>query len=75
MTTWKWWKAALIRALRTFAQAAIATIGTAAVLSEVNWIMVLSASALAAVMSILTSIALGMPEAPTEVERNDADRR
>lgn len=71
MTTWKWWKAALIRALRTFAQAAIATIGTAAVLSEVNWIMVLSASALAAVMSILTSIALGMPEAPTEVEIDD----
>lgn len=71
MTTWKWWKAALIRALRTFAQAAIATIGTAAVLSEVNWIMVLSASALAAVMSILTSIALGMPEAPTEAEIDD----
>ncbi len=61
MTTWKWWKAALIRALRTFAQAAIATIGTAAVLSEVNWIMVLSASALAAVVSLLTSVA-GLPE-------------
>lgn len=66
MTTWKWWKAALIRALRTFAQAALATIGTAAVLSEVNWIAVVSASALAAVISILTSIALGMPEAPIE---------
>ena len=71
MTTWKWWKAALIRALRTFAQAALATIGTAAVMSQVNWLMALSASALAAVMSILTSIALGIPEAPTEVKVDD----
>ena len=71
MTTWKWWKAAAIRALRTFAQAALATIGTAALLSQVNWIAVLSASGLAAVMSILTSIALGMPEAPTEGGETD----
>lgn len=73
MTTWKWWKAALIRALRTFAQAALATIGTAAVMSQVNWLMVLSASALAAVMSILTSIALGIPEASTEVNNDDTE--
>lgn len=57
----KWWKAAGIRAIRTVAQTAIATIGTAALISEVNWIAVVSASALAGVLSILTSIA-GLPE-------------
>lgn len=56
------WRAALIRALRTFCQTAVATIGTAAVLSEVNWIAVGSASALAAILSILTSVATGLPE-------------
>lgn len=56
------WKAASIRALRTFCQTAVATIGTAAVLSEVNWIAVGSASALAAILSILTSVATGLPE-------------
>lgn len=60
------WKAALIRALRTICQTAIATIGTAAVLSEVNWVMVASASALAGILSILTSIATGLPEAKNE---------
>ena len=62
----EFWKAALIRALRTVCQTAIATIGTAAVLSEVNWIMVASASALAGILSILTSISTGLPEAPKE---------
>jgi hypothetical protein len=56
------WIAALIRALRTLAQTAIATIGTSAVLSEVNWAVVGSASVLAAILSILTSIATGLPE-------------
>lgn len=56
-----WIKAAGIRALKTLAQTAVATIGTCAVLSDVNWIMVASASALSAVLSLLTSIA-GLPE-------------
>lgn len=56
-----WWKAAGIRALKTVAQTAIATIGTSAMLEGVNWIAVLSASALAGILSLLTSIA-GLPE-------------
>lgn len=59
----KFWKAALIRAARTLAQTAIATIGTTAVLEEVNWIMVASSSVLAAILSVLNSIATGLPEA------------
>ena len=59
--TKEWFHAALIRALKTFAQTAVATIGTAAVLGSVDWLMVGSASLLAAVLSILTSIA-GLPE-------------
>ena len=55
-------KAAGIRALRTLAQTAVATIGTTALIHEVDWITVVSASALAAVLSILTSIATGLPE-------------
>ena len=61
---WKQWlKAALTRALKTVAQTAVATIGTSAVISEVNWEIVLSASLLAGVLSLLTSIA-GLPEVP-----------
>lgn len=63
MKTRTWWKAAGIRAVKTLAQAAIAGIGTAAVMGEVNWIYVGSAAVLAAVLSLLTSIA-GLPEVP-----------
>lgn len=65
--TKKWWLASAVRALKTVAQTAVATIGTAAVLGEVNWLMVLSASALAGVLSILTSIA-GIPEVKEDGE-------
>lgn len=60
-----WAKAAGIRAVKTCAQTFVATIGTAAVLQDVNWVMVLSASALAGVISLATSIA-GLPEVSTE---------
>lgn len=59
--TKKWFEAALIRAIRTVAQTAIATIGTSAVMDEVNWVAVVSASILAGILSMLTSIA-GLPE-------------
>ena len=59
---WKaWFKWAGLRAIKTVAQTAIATIGTTALLTEVNWLVVLSASALAGVLSLLTSI-VGLPE-------------
>ena len=62
----EFWKYAMYRCLRTVCQTAIATIGTAAVLSQVDWIAVASASILAGVLSLLTSIATGLPEAPTK---------
>ena len=62
MKCWKTWiKAAGIRAVRTVAQTAVATIGTTVVMDEVNWVMVASASALAGILSLLTSLA-GLPE-------------
>lgn len=60
-----WFKAAGIRAVKTVAQTAVATIGTSAVLGDVNWLMVLSASALSGVLSLLTSVA-GLPEVNDE---------
>ena len=68
----QFWKAAGIRALRTVAQTAIATIGTTAVIEEVRWLTVLSASALAGILSLLTSIATGLPEGQIE-ERKPPD--
>jgi hypothetical protein len=58
----EFWKAAGIRALRTICQTAVAAIGTTAVISEVNWITVGSTSLLSGILSILTSIATGLPE-------------
>lgn len=62
-----WAKAAGVRAIKTVAQTFVATIGTAAVLQDVNWVMVLSASALAGVISLATSVA-GLPEVSVSEE-------
>ena len=67
----KWLKYASIRAIKTICQTAIATIGTSAVMSEVNWLLVGSASLLAGILSLLTSIA-GIPEVE-EKEENKGD--
>lgn len=60
-----WWKCAGIRALKTFCQTAIASIGTSATIGEINWIFVGSTSLLSAILSLLTSIA-GLPEVESE---------
>lgn len=66
MKNWKnWLKAAGIRAIKTVAQTAVATIGTSVAMGEVNWVMVGSASLLAGILSILTSVA-GLPEVKEE---------
>lgn len=63
---WKnWWKAAGVRAVKTIAQTAVATIGASAVLSQVDWLTVVSASILAGVLSVLTSVS-GLPEVSKE---------
>lgn len=68
MKNWKsWFHAAAVRAVKTVAQTAAATIGTSAVLGDVDWIMVASASALAGILSLLTSVA-GLPELKTSTE-------
>ena len=55
----QWWKASLVRCIKTIAQTAVATIGTSAVMGDVNWLMVGSASLLAGILSILTAIGSG----------------
>ena len=65
-----WFKAAGIRAIKTIAQTAIATIGTSAVMGDVNWVMVASASALAGILSMLTSVA-GLPEVNEGVDDDE----
>ena len=62
----EFWKAAAIRAVRTMAQTAIATIGTSAFMQDINWYLVGSASLLAGIISVLTSIATGLPEVEGE---------
>lgn len=65
--TKKWWRAAAIRCVRTMAQTAAATIGTSIALSEVNWMLVASASALSGVLCLLTALG-GLPEAQDDHE-------
>ena len=68
---WKlWWKAAGVRAVKTIAQTCIATIGASALLSDVNWMTVLSTAVLAGVLSLLTSVA-GLPEVKQEGSTNE----
>ena len=68
---WKQWlKAAGVRAVKTVAQTAVATIGASAVISEADWILLVSASLLAGVVSLLTSIA-GLPEVPAETTEEE----
>ena len=69
----EFWKATLIRAIKTVCQTAVATIGTAVVLSDVNWQMVVSASILAGILSVLTSIATGLPEVELEEVLEDEE--
>ena len=67
-TNWKLWlKAEAVRAVKTVAQTAVATIGTTAALSQVDWVLVASSAALAGVLSLLTSVA-GLPEVKAENE-------
>lgn len=65
--TIEFWKAAGIRAIRTVCQTAVAMIGTSVLITDVNWVNVASASALAGILSILTSVITDLPEVPKEV--------
>ena len=67
------WKATAIRAVRTICQAAVSLIGTSLYLSEVDWKMVISASILAGILSVLTSIATGLPEVGDAEEEDEED--
>ena len=69
MFTWEFWKATLIRAIRTFAEAMLAYIGTGAiVLKDVDWLAALSAGAMGFVIAVLMALATGIPEAPKEAK-------
>lgn len=69
MRNWKkWWKAAAVRAVKTVAQTAVASIGATALLSDIDWITVISASVLSGVLSLLTSIS-GLPEVDEREEQ------
>lgn len=70
--TKEFWKAALVRAARTVAQTALAMIGTTVVFSEVDWLAVVGTSFVAGVVSVLTSIATGLPEVP-KVENKEEE--
>lgn len=70
--TKEWFRCALIRSIRTVAQTAVATIGTAAVLESVNWVAVVSASILAGILSMLTSLA-GLPEVDDGIVYEDIE--
>ena len=69
-----WWKAALVRMARTMAQTAVALIGTATLISDIDWVAVGSATLLAGILSVLTSIS-GLPECSKEVIEAKADLR
>lgn len=64
--TKEFWKAAFVRAFRTFCQTALALLGTAAVSEQINWSGVLGSSLLAGALSLLTSVTTGLPEAPKD---------
>lgn len=67
------WKSAAIRAVRTICQVAVSMIGTATILSEVNWGYVVSASILAGILSVLTSVATGLPEVDGTIYDDEED--
>lgn len=72
MFTWKFWKAVLVRGIRTFAEAALAYIGTGAVvLKDVDWVATLSAGAFGFICSVLLAVATGIPEADKRPELPD----
>lgn len=66
----KWWEASLVRMIKTVAQTGVATIGTSVVFSEVNWIMVVSSSLLAGLLSLLNSLA-GLPEVKESTDEEE----
>ena len=67
----RFWKAAAIRAIKTFAQAFLAVISTTTMISEVNWKLALDAAAFSALFSMLTSIAAGLPEVPDQKDEDN----